>query len=183
MAEDKRSRSDDEARALRADAQVTIALNFLRQGRYQKALPVFEALLADEPRNPRALMGLGVALGRLGRFDEALDAVARLREVDPGGGRFYNTRATVYEFMGRLEEAGRDFELAVTLEPENPSHHYNYACFWARQGDVEKVRRHLGEALRLNPGSNAFAATDADFAAFRGEEWFQELVAFKKTEE
>jgi Tfp pilus assembly protein PilF len=175
----KRRRSEAEARAIRADAQLTIGLSHLRQGRNRDALAVFDEVLRENPEHPRALTGRALALGRLGLFDDALDAVEALRRLDPEAGRVYSTRATIYEYMDRPDDARADFERALALEPNEASHHYNYACFFAKQGDAEKVRLHLGEALHLRPGSNAFAATDKDFAAFRDEDWFQELVAFK----
>ena len=179
MAERKR-RTAEEARRIRAAAQNTVGLNYLRQGRNREALAAFEQVLADDPANTKALMGRGVALARTGRFDAALDAAEELRRLDGDSGRVHNTLATIYEYMGRLEEGRAEFEHALALEPDDAAHSYNFACYWARRGDGAKVREHLAEALRLNPASNAFAATDVDFAPFRNEEWFQELVAFKK---
>lgn len=180
MVEDKKRLTEEEARLIRADAQINIGLNHLRQGQNREALTVFDAILRENPEQPRALTGRALALARLGLFDEALAAVEALRRLDPEAGRAYSARATVYEYMGRPDEAGADFERALALEPDEASHHYNYACFFAKQGDAERCREHLAAALRLRPSSNAFAATDADFAPFRDEDWFQEIVAFKK---
>ena len=61
-------------------------LSLLMDREYDRARAEFEAALRDDPDNPVALEGLGDALLRLGRGDEA---VARYREAaakDPGGG-------------------------------------------------------------------------------------------------
>ena len=61
-------------------------LSLLMDREYDRARAEFEAALRDDPGHPVALEGLGDALLRLGRSDEA---VVRYREAsakDPGGG-------------------------------------------------------------------------------------------------
>jgi len=166
-------------RRIRVDTQITLGIHYLRQSIDAKALEAFDLALAETPEEQRALMGRAIALARLGRFDEALAGV-EVMGADTGlNARAYNTRGTVYEYMGRYEEAQADFERALVLEPEGPAHYYNYACYWARRGDAERCRVNLARALSINPASHIFAATDTDFAGYRNEEWFRELVAFK----
>jgi Flp pilus assembly protein TadD len=180
MAENKRPPTEEEARRIRLYAQVTIGLNYLREGRNEEALRTFDDVLKEDAAESRAQMGRGLALARLGRFDEALAIAEAILKADPTNARAFSTRATAHEYAGRLEAARADFERAIALEPEGAMHRYNFACYWAKRDDAERCREQLAEALRLDPGSNVFAATDVDIARFRDEDWFQELVAFKK---
>ncbi|HUV85968.1 MAG TPA: tetratricopeptide repeat protein [bacterium] len=180
MVAEKKRLTEEEARRIRADGQVTVAMNYIRERRDEEALRMFDEVLADDPGNGRAMKGRALALGRLGRSDEALETVAAMLRNDPHDARAYDARASVYEYMGRLEEARAEFERALALEPEGADQHYNFACYWAARGDAEQCRHHLAEALRLDPPSHVYAATDVDLERYREEEWFQELVAFKK---
>lgn len=180
MAEEKKYLTEEEARRIRAEGQITVAMNYFREKRDVEALRTFDDILADDPGNPRAMKGRCLALGRMGRFDEALETVAAMLRNDPNDARAYDARASIYEYMGRLQEARAEFERALALDPEGADHHYNFACYWAARGDAERCRLHLAEALRLDPPSHVYAATDVDLERYRDEEWFQELVAFKK---
>ena len=170
----------DALRQQRCDTYYKIGLNHLGVGRDADALAAFDALLADCPDEPRGLMGRGLALGRLGRVGEALAAAERLLAIAPDDARGYSTRAFIRQQTGRLAEARADYERAIALEPENPAHRYNFACYWAKVGDAARCRANLAEVLRRKPASHVFAAADVDFACFRDEPWFVELVSFKE---
>lgn len=155
---------------------ISAALDLLRQGRNEEALVAFSAILASWPTNPRALMGRALALARLGRFDEALDDAAELTNVATERGRTFSALATIKQQMGEWEDARAHFEEAIRLEPNNHSHYYNFACYWAKMGDATRVRENLARALTIFPEGKTFAATDADFARYRDEPWFRDLV-------
>jgi tetratricopeptide (TPR) repeat protein len=179
MGENKTPITDEKLARVRVNAQVTIGLNFMGAGRFEEALKGFDRALADDPNELRALMGRAVVLARLSRFDAALEAAAEVISRDPESGRAYDTSGAIYQMMGKWREAEVAFEKAIALEPHNAAHYYNYACYWARRLDADRCRENLAEALRLNPASNVFAATDVDFALYRDDQWFQDLVAFK----
>jgi tetratricopeptide (TPR) repeat protein len=84
-------------------------------------------VLKTEPDNFDALMVLGTAYLRLGRFDDAM------RYVQLGADR-HPDRAEVWARLGQLTLAKGDangaaplMEKGIRLEPSNPSHLYNYA--------------------------------------------------------
>lgn len=164
---------------LRASTQITVAVRFLGSGRHEEALVAFERALAEEPGNVRALMGRAVTLGRLARYDTALNAAADVIARDPACGRAYNLRGVIFQMTGKWEEARQSFEKAIAVEPDDHSHYYNFACYWAARGDAQRCRLLLAEALRLYPEGNTYAATDVDLACFRDQDWFQNLVAFR----
>lgn len=161
---------------------ITAALDLLRQGRNEEALVAFSTILASWPSNPRALMGRALALARLGRFDEALDDASELTNLAAERGRTFSALATIKQQMGEWEEARIHFEQAIALEPGNHSHYYNFACYWAKMGDAGRVRENLAKSLAIYPEGKNFAAADADFARFRDEPWFRELVGIATEE-
>jgi Tfp pilus assembly protein PilF len=180
MSREKKRLTEEEARRIRADGQITVGMNYIREKRDKEALRMFDGVLAEDAGNERATMGRCLALGRLSRGEEALAVLEAVLRENPRSARAYDIRASVREYMGDLEGARADFERSIALEPDGAEHHYNFACYWAARGDAERCRASLAEALRLDPPSHVYAATDVDLARYRGEEWFQELVAFKR---
>jgi Flp pilus assembly protein TadD len=180
MNREKKRLTEEEARRIRADGQITVGMNYIREKRDKEALRMFDDVLRDDPGNERATMGRCLALGRLGRYDEALAVLGKVLQENPRNARAYDIRGSIHEYMGDLEGARADFERSIALEPDGAEHHYNFACYWAARGDAERCRASLAEALRLDPPSHVYAATDVDLERYRGEEWFQELVAFKR---
>jgi tetratricopeptide (TPR) repeat protein len=84
-------------------------------------------VLKSEPDDFDALMILGTAYLRLGRFDDAIRYVQQGAERHP-------ERAEVWARLGQLTLAKGDanaaaplMEKGIRLEPSNPSHLYNYA--------------------------------------------------------
>lgn len=84
-------------------------------------------VLKTEPDNFDALMILGTAYLRLGRFDDAIRYVQQGAESHPD-------RAEVWARLGQLTLAKGDtngavplMEKSIRLEPSNPSYLYNYA--------------------------------------------------------
>jgi tetratricopeptide (TPR) repeat protein len=137
-------------------------MNFFRERRDAEALRIFDEVLADDAGNERAIMGRCLALGRLGRAEEALQIVEGLLRENPRHARAYDIRASLHEYRGDFEQAHADFERSIVLEPDGSEHHYNFACYWAARGDAEQCRKHLAEAIRLDPPSHVYAATDVD---------------------
>jgi Tfp pilus assembly protein PilF len=46
----------------------------------------------------------------------------------------------------------RAYTEALRLKPDLPTAHFNVARLWIKKGDVAKARRHLEEALSIDPG-------------------------------
>jgi choline-sulfatase len=83
-------------------------------GRYQEAETAFRAVLDRRPRDARALVGHGLALGALGRPGEALAAFTSAVEADPRHVEARFGRGEVLEQLGRLDEARADFSFVAT---------------------------------------------------------------------
>jgi Flp pilus assembly protein TadD len=74
----------------------------------ERARAMAEACLASSPEDPTALRALAAALVRLGRTAEALERLARLRELAPGDPAARVLRALALARAGRAEEGRRE---------------------------------------------------------------------------
>lgn len=166
---------------LRARLLDTRGRNYFNAGRYLEALECYRASIEEDPTFISGYTGAATVLAILGRFEEALAIARETIAREPGHFASYTTMANVLHRSG--DPAGAIPYYRRGLELSGPQHYmpyYDFACFWALEGNEEECARYLGEALRRKPQMNTKAAIDPDFESVRAQPWFQELVAFKK---
>lgn len=78
---------------------------YLAAGALDKALPVFAAVLAREPKNHAARLKLAELLARDGRHDSALAQVDKILAAFPTWRTALYMRARILTIAGRFEEA------------------------------------------------------------------------------
>ena len=70
------------------------------------------------------------------------------------------------------DEPGRAYEIAaegLAAYPDNPSLHYNLACYASLAGDKERALEHLTRAFQGDPETREWAATESDLDAIRSD--------------
>lgn len=122
---------------------------------------------AAVPLGQRALVTVGVALAvafsvglrdRLATFESPLalwdDAVLKLAsDRVPYADRPVLNRGVALMREGRREEALRDFDRALNINPANPVAFFNRAVLHAQAGRTEQARADLAQARRLQRGA------------------------------
>ena len=103
--------------------------------------------------------------------------------VVPGNGHAHTSQHLTYWAIDRgdpqgAEEAAKwSYAIDSDLLPENqPVADYNFACFYARNGNVEKALPLLSAALRARPTLRAFALEDVDIEPIRDDPRVQSLL-------
>jgi tetratricopeptide (TPR) repeat protein len=170
---------DGKLRQIRAQMLVTFGKDFLRAGRYRNALRAFDDAIELDPNDYKGLLGRSLALTRLGRYDDALQTAEAMFKQEGDSPHGHNAQAVCYHAMGLTAEAEEAFRKSIRFGPDVAGNYYNFACYWASQGNADGCRENLNRAIELEPRLNVLAATDVDFARFRMEDWFLEIVAFK----
>lgn len=178
MAE-KKGFDEDKLRRIRAQTLITFGKDFLRSGRYRNALRAFEDAIDLDPSDVRALLGRSLALTRLCRYDEALQAADFIFEQQADSAHGYNAQAVCYHAKGMEAEAEEAFRKSIMFGPDVAGNYYNFACYWASLGNAGQCREFLRRAIELDPRLNVLAATDVDFSRYRMEDWFLDIIAFK----
>ena len=86
----------------------------------------------------------------------------------------YNMGVT-YDDKGMFNDAIKEYELSIKLNPQLPDPYYNIACIYSKQGNVEDALKALKWALAhgFNP---ELLKTDPDLDPIRKEPGFIELV-------
>lgn len=84
---------------------------------YQKAVALFDEILASQPDNVPALIGLGGAQTALGQWDEAEPAYAKAAELEPQSFDAQYGHGFALEMLNRFMEALAAYHRALVIDP------------------------------------------------------------------
>ncbi len=99
------------------------AIRLVLDGKYAEALAEYQTLARRYPDNAGLYHQIGLMQLRLGRKDEALEALKKSIELDPGKSDPHYLLANLYREMGDAAAAERELSIFATLEtiPEGKS--------------------------------------------------------------
>ncbi|MDX2473182.1 MAG: tetratricopeptide repeat protein [Candidatus Krumholzibacteria bacterium] len=132
------------------------ALHHFSAGRDEQAVTMLEDALRLDPTRAEAFEALGVILGRLNKYHEAIDIFRRLEEVAPEEPMVHTNLSLFYMQIGEKEEAehqkalGTMKKFGVGVNPEQA------AAMAAqerqvRQQDAERKKVMFAEVLDIDP--------------------------------
>lgn len=128
------------------------AWQLLSNGENEEARAKFAEALAVNPEDTEALMGLGKALARLKRYDEALETFRIVLTLDPNHAEAHHNAAWIlYYRMKQWREAEIHVQRALVSAPDVAKYHLLAAECARRRGDWRAVRAHLEAAERIAP--------------------------------
>ena len=105
--------------SIRRMALNNLATSYFDQRNYQKALPYLEELVKVD-RDEIALMLLGICYQNQGRSEEALSLFERAVQAAPQSADLRRYLGSVYQRMGRTDDATRQLKLAELLSRKVP---------------------------------------------------------------
>jgi len=116
------------------------------------AISAYDRALESDPRDTRATHNRGIALGEVGRFEEALASHNRTLEIDPLDAYAHNSRgADLCDHFGRYHEALAEFDRAIELEPLNSLAHMNRGNALFHLTRFEEALAACDRALEIDP--------------------------------
>jgi tetratricopeptide (TPR) repeat protein len=107
--------------------EVTFAISLAFLGKTEDALEAYRAAVKQNPKDAKALAGVGWALLELGNYADAEPPLRAAIKVKPGYGRPYLHLSFVLAGLGRYDEALLAAEQFAALEPKDPLAHSNVA--------------------------------------------------------
>jgi TolB-like protein/Flp pilus assembly protein TadD len=130
------------------------------QGRWEEAIPEYEAALALDHNLVGALTNLGWCKLYAGSLDEVtplVEQAIRLSPRDPSLGYFYSLIGTVHLLQSDIDEAIVWFERVRSDIPAHAFVRSRLASAYALRGETERAASELAEARRL-AGKDLFAS-------------------------
>jgi tetratricopeptide (TPR) repeat protein len=121
------------------------------RGHLDEALRMADAYCKRAPKEPSAWFHLGLANQLARRYQQALAAYARVRELAPAWPMLRNNEAAVHLEMGDWVEAQRKLEDTVIAEPGNALAWNNLAVALLKLLDLPSAQVAVERALALAP--------------------------------
>jgi uncharacterized protein (TIGR03032 family) len=109
-----------------------------RQGQLAEAIAAFRQCLELGPEDHEARYHLGVALGDIEQYDEALTQLGRVIQAEPERADAYNSLGYVYSRQGQPQQAIAAYERAIALQPDHALAHLNLAMTLLQTGDYAR---------------------------------------------
>ena len=126
------------------------ALEALQQGRFDNVILLL-ADLSEGEAGPEVHNLKAVALARLGRFDEALVANQRARDLDPENTNYIYNGGMLYLDKNDFLQAERLFRDALQRFPQASPLYHGLAETFFRLNEFKKAERYLLRVLEMDP--------------------------------
>lgn len=123
-----------------------------------------QAVAANEFHLP-AILGMATMSARKDDRDATLKWVTRAADLDPKNPRMLQLRIQIHTRMERLEEAARDLETALRLNPKRVDLWVMKARILQRKGDTDGAMDAQIKAISLNPDEPSYYNAIGDLLA------------------
>lgn len=132
----------------------------LEIGEVDKALAAFDTGLTRQPRFVPLMLDRSDALGRAGRWDDAVRQLEAAAVLAPDAAEVQVKLGDAHQGAARWTEAEKFYLQAIRLNARNPIAFNNLAWMTVeRKGDARKAVEWANEAVKLSPGSSPFHDT------------------------
>ncbi|MBU1228872.1 MAG: tetratricopeptide repeat protein [Proteobacteria bacterium] len=121
-----------------------------RLGERKTALTVMQRIVKKNPEHADALNYIGYTLVEEGReLERALSLIKKADKFKPENGYIVDSLAWAYYRLGRLEEAWKQIQRAVSLAQDDPTMWEHYGDIARDHGQRGKARKGYKNALKL----------------------------------
>jgi len=139
---------------LNTRVQFSLAASLERDGQFDRAVDVFENLIAREPDNAVALNYLGYMYADSGiHLEESIGLIGRALEDEPDNGAYLDSYGWALFRLGRLNEAESEIRKALQSLQSDPTIHDHLGDILAALGRKDEAATHWRKALELEPDS------------------------------
>lgn len=140
------------------------------EGNFAEAETMLRRALERTPDDATLQVGLGVVLRKQGSLKAAVNCFEQAIRIDAEWSAPWFERGQTFEKGGVLADAGRDYEHALKLDPDNASALAALASLHARQGRTGLARPLAEQARKLEP-HNLLAANALAISALEERDY------------
>ncbi|MFP5205306.1 MAG: tetratricopeptide repeat protein [Acidobacteriota bacterium] len=131
-------------------ARFQAAVEAEETGDKQRAIDIYEEIVAADPQFAAAAINLGTLYFHQRQFDRAEALYRQATEADPGYVLAYFDLGNVLDEMGHLDESIAAYQKAISLSPRYADAHYNLALAYERMGHPRAALRHWQAYARID---------------------------------
>jgi len=163
-------------------AQLPTADSAFQRGDYRAARAAYEAVLARDSNDLRALDRLATLDSWDGKLTRALARLARLRRLEPTDGDFMVDEARVLAWAGRTRASELLYDSVLVHAPGRTDALAGRARAVAWSGELQRAERLWREALALHPDDPELLIGLAQTLSWRGQNVLAEAYATRARE-
>jgi cellulose synthase operon protein C len=126
------------------DADRIEAMVLSGRKRYTESIELLERLAQDNASDPSLMPALVQAYINAGRTDDARAFIDKVMQENPQNDQAVRVSGALYETVGNLEAAERDYRKAIVIAPANATGYIVLVRFLRshdREGDIEEILR------------------------------------------
>jgi Tfp pilus assembly protein PilF len=128
-----------------------LALRHAQAGYVERAIEIYEQIVAAEPDIGEAWNDLGSALLRTRRYPQAVEALRKAASLCPQLPQPLSNLGNALRLQEQLDEAIAVLQRAVQIHPEFPSAENNLGAALFAAGRYEEAISHFERAIQLQP--------------------------------
>jgi tetratricopeptide (TPR) repeat protein len=121
------------------------------KGEWELSVPMYQRAVELYPEFVVAHYNLGIALGKVKRFDEAKVALTDAIRLKPDFAAAYTARGDIDAGASDYDSAVQDYSRALELYPDYAQAYYKRALAWTEKGGVAEAMRDLEDYLFYKP--------------------------------
>ncbi len=131
----------------------TIGENYLAAGKYALALKYFHAAEKAGSKRPDLFYDIAIAYKGRGFTDKAFEYLKKALAINQNYSAAHNALGALLAEQGRLDEAEREFKIALNDPLYETPHYaaYNLANIYYRQGKYREAKVYYEQAIELAP--------------------------------
>lgn len=139
------------------------------RGHFGAARSLYEQVLAQNPRDPRANLRIGLILSRQGKLDSSLVFLARARASDPGDPEIRLSQARVMAWNKQYAAALIRYDSVLALQPDLREASLGRARTLAWSGRLKDARAVYRDLLSHDSTDLEATLGNAQISAWRGD--------------
>jgi tetratricopeptide (TPR) repeat protein len=131
--------------------EVAEAMEKIQNNDLEGALVMLQGLVEKYPDDSNVHYLLGVTLGRLQRYEEAIPELTRVTELAPGFAPAYQQLGFCYQSLKDMDKALEYYEKPAELDPANATDLYNLGLILFEMNKVDEALSYFEQALTAKP--------------------------------
>ncbi|XP_074069519.1 tetratricopeptide repeat protein 6 isoform X2 [Macrotis lagotis] len=132
-----------------AKARVCFGYNLQAQGKFQKAWNHFTICVDIDPGNYQAYEGRGVVCLQMGDNFAAIQDINSALKITTSA-EFLTNRGVIHEFMGEKHIAMKDYQTAISINPEYSLAYFNAGNIYLHHRQFSQAHDFYSKALRFD---------------------------------
>uniref|UniRef100_A0A8C5KL03 Tetratricopeptide repeat domain 6 n=1 Tax=Jaculus jaculus TaxID=51337 RepID=A0A8C5KL03_JACJA len=131
-------------------ARISLGYNLQAQGKFQKAWTHFTIAVEVDPKSYLAFEGRSVVCLQMSNHFAAMQDMNTALKINTTA-EFLTNRGVIHEFMGQQQNAMKDYQAAISLDPTYSLAYFNAGNIYFHHRQFSQARDYFSKAFTFDP--------------------------------